>query len=169
VQASLEFAAKHAWHLRESRRLLWARLRIHKKKAVETEGVGHCQFLAVIHSGGLNLTVQSLRDQVAEHLARWPEYYSGYHLFNAFEHYVSDLRKDGSGDELTLHVMAESLVRPIRVVSDADARYDFVVPPPAFIDKRCWGDEIVIAHQVEREFDWGWFRGHYEWVMPSEE
>ena len=70
---------------------------------------------------------------------------------------------------MILHVLVESLVHPIRVVSDADARYDFVVPPLDFINKKWWGDEIVIAHQVGREFGWGWFRGHYKWVMPSEE
>ena len=39
--------------------------------------------------------------------------------------YVADLRGDGCGDELTLTVMAESLVRPIRVVSDAECGFSW--------------------------------------------
>ena len=114
------------------------------------------------------MAVQSLRNQDAEHLERWSEHCVGFHLFIVFEHYVSDLRKDGSGDELTLHVMVESLVRPILVVRDVASKHAFVVPPFVFIDKRV-GVMGLSLHIRRREIDWGWVRGHHEWVMFSED
>ena len=52
---SKELADKMAGKLRESRRLIASRLSIHQLKAVETEGLGHCQFISVVNSGGLNM------------------------------------------------------------------------------------------------------------------
>ena len=54
-------------------------------QAVDTEAIGNCQFIAVVHSGGLNISHVDLRKQVVDALSRWPEYYSGFHLFNSFE------------------------------------------------------------------------------------
>ena len=101
------------------------------------------------------MTHQDLRAQVCDQMAKMEGRWGAFHSFRRFEDYVEYLRRvdHGWGDDLTLQLMAEMLVRPIHMINDHVLESHAYVPktPPASIAEKCWRPAIVVAHHTQHQ------------------
>jgi len=101
----------------------------------------------------LEISHQDLRKQVCDQMAKMEARWGDFHCFRMFGDYVEYLRRvdHGWGDDLTLQLMAEMLVRPIHIINDhvLESHAYVTKNPPDFISEKCWRPRIVIAHYAQ--------------------
>jgi hypothetical protein len=139
----------------EQKRLISERLAQCGREALDTEGLGNCQYLAVIQSAGLVKDHDELRQEVCDFIEAVPDEFSSFIEGNALSAYVLAMRRDCTwGDHLTLRVMAVLLGRPIRVVtSTSDPSWSRLILPGDEAPGAVWGEEIVVALHGERHYE----------------
>lgn len=130
--------------IRSEEQLINSRLQRYGLMRIDTEGIGNCQYAAIVETLGLDLTYNALRQTACDRMQRSGNFQQESVTLNRADGYV--------GNEFTFRALSEELGRPIRLVTN---RPDTSEAGPV--------EEVVGEHHCDPELILAYYEGrHYE-------